>query len=908
MIEKRAELADLLSKHMKKAEIGDAGLATLVWRQCGILLHRSNVRNMRTGTSKTVRDWRQVAAIANVLRLDEIQATQLLQAAGHPSIVELWIRSDEKGRKLLSPWAEAVRLQLQPELTTSTRPFTGPFLAPNLPPRDLVGRDELLKDLKQDLLAGRSVALSALKGMAGIGKTALAIALAHDPEMLAHFQDGVLWANLGQKGDVFVELGRWARVLDIPSDKFSRLLTVEKRAKAIQEKIGMRKMLLVVDDAWDSKAALAFKVGGPDCAHLVTTRLIEVAVHFAETRVTTVGELNKENSLALLKQLAPDVVEAELDAILELIQAVGGLPLSLVLMGNYLRIESSSGQPRRVKDALKNLKQAEDRLKLSQPQIPSEGHPTLPPGASISLEAVIAVTEAVLDNSSRSTLYALSVFPSKPNSFSEEAALEVAKNPVKTIDELTDYSLLEGYSPGRYTMHQAIADYAGQKRTGNDAYKRMGTYFVKYVKKHQRAYDVLEIEASNVLATLKAASDMGMNKTLLQGVNAFAPFMETRGLYKTAEKYLLQAAEVARAQNDNPRLIKTLSDLGTAYIKQGDAKQAEKYFLDASARAHEIGDHKNILILKINLGSLEGTRGNFAQAKTHFQHALASAREIGNQRRICDLLQNLAAITVHQGEYVEADTLLREGIDLARKIDYLERLDILFSIGASLKDKRGDKKQAGKYLLDGLDVATKLGYKEHVATIYSNLGALAINQGQFVLAEEHLRKGLLFAEEIGHRESISRIRRNFGELATKLGNYEQAENYLEEALNIAKEIDNGFLIYSTFILQGKLNLIRGRLQTASAAFSRARELAEQANDSETIARADRGLAEIAAAEGDMVKARDLGMRSLERFEAIGHEEAAEVAEWLKALPAVERKDNSQESDSGNPEQDIKHGA
>jgi hypothetical protein len=51
----------------------------------------------------------------------------------------------------------------------------------------------------------------------------------------------------------------------------------------------MKRMLLVVDDAWDVRAALSFKVGGPNCAHLVTTRIPEVAIRFAG-EATTVPE------------------------------------------------------------------------------------------------------------------------------------------------------------------------------------------------------------------------------------------------------------------------------------------------------------------------------------------------------------------------------------------------------------------------------------------------------------------------------------------------------------------------------------------------------------------------------------------------------------------------------------------
>src|SRR5947209_726564 len=67
----------------------------------------------------------------------------------------------------------------------------------------LVGRESLLDTLKQRLCAGKDVALLALHGLPGVGKTALAVALASDQNVREYFHDGILWAGLGPHPNLF---------------------------------------------------------------------------------------------------------------------------------------------------------------------------------------------------------------------------------------------------------------------------------------------------------------------------------------------------------------------------------------------------------------------------------------------------------------------------------------------------------------------------------------------------------------------------------------------------------------------------------------------------------------------------------------------------------------------------------
>jgi hypothetical protein len=133
-------------------------------------------------------------------------------------------------------------------------------------PAPFVGRETIVAELSARLVSGEALALSA-EGKPGVGKTTLAVALAHQRDVLAHFSDGVLWAGLGTRPDLPSRLARWANALGVDvSDR----PTVEARAKAVRDAIGHKRLLLVIDDAWQLEAAQYLRCGGPNCVHLLT--------------------------------------------------------------------------------------------------------------------------------------------------------------------------------------------------------------------------------------------------------------------------------------------------------------------------------------------------------------------------------------------------------------------------------------------------------------------------------------------------------------------------------------------------------------------------------------------------------------------------------------------------------------
>ncbi|PKO55496.1 MAG: NB-ARC domain-containing protein, partial [Betaproteobacteria bacterium HGW-Betaproteobacteria-21] len=211
-------------------------------------------------------------------------------------------------------------------------------------------------------------------------------------------------------------------------------------------------MLVVLDDVWQKKAAREFMHLVPNGVFIITTRLKDVGLMLGDPEL--VPELDSETGLRLLTDIAPKAVAFDAEGASNLVSAVYGLPLALVLIGKYLRRESADGDPDRMASAFQIVAEAGQRLELN----PSEED------GSRSLAEIIEISfTALRSDEARRALLALSIFRPKPDTFSKEIALRVAEAEPAVLYDLSDIGLIEHYGQGEYTMHRVIAEYARTK-------------------------------------------------------------------------------------------------------------------------------------------------------------------------------------------------------------------------------------------------------------------------------------------------------------------------------------------------------------------------------------------------------------------------------------------------------------
>ncbi|GAC1618725.1 MAG: hypothetical protein NVS4B9_09240 [Ktedonobacteraceae bacterium] len=733
----------------------------------------------------------------------------------------------------------------------------------------LIGREGLLNEVKRGLDAGYKIGLH---GLPGSGKTALAVALAHDRAIRARFEDGIIWAGFGRQPHLLGLFSRWGGLLGIDASTTETLKSMEAWITALRDILGQRKLLIIFDDVWQLEDVQACLIGGPDCAYILTTRSRTIAASFAGEGAIAVPELPGADGLALLAQFAPIVLNYEEETIQRLVRSVGGLPLALTLMGKYLRVQTADGRPRRLKTALDDLQDIVYRLYLSTPAAPSEHLATFPEDIPISLHSMIAVSDQQLDQASQRALRALSVLPAKPNAFEQEIALTVSGESIETLATLCSAGLLEQVTPRRYMLHQTIADYASVQLDTKEPHRRLVAYIQRFLAEHQSNEYALERELATIIVALEYAHEEGWQQEIVQCTRLIASLLALRGFYPLAEQVLQRAYRAAQQLKDNASIVEITFHLGSISQKRGEYAQARKLYDEGLALARQRCDQEQICQLLIGLGELAKEQGDYAPAGEFYQEGLILARHMQNREQICHLLISLGALARERGNYKQARDLYQEGLILARQLEDREQISAALRNLGVVASEQGDYSQAEAYYKEGLELAQQLEHRDLMSNILMNLGNLAKERGQYVQAETYLQESLALARQMGHQERISVILSNLGVLEDARSDYAQAEAYLREGLELARRVGHR---ERTSLILLNLGVVAGRQGNDAQAeqhYQEALKLARQLGHRERISLLLLNLGDNAVGQKNFAQAKAYLSEGMTLARQMGHQE------------------------------------
>jgi hypothetical protein len=365
----------------------------------------------------------------------------------------------------------------------------GGAMPPGAVPRQLpagtgffAGREAELKQLNALLVQagpdggqdadGGAVVISAVAGMAGVGKTALAVHWAH--QVAGRFPDGQLYVNMrGYDADADgaavtpEEVTGWfLAALGVPAAQIPA--DAQARSGLYRSVLAGRRVLIVLDNARDAEQTRPLLPGSPGCLVVVTSRSALAGLAAAErARPLRLGPLSGEEGVRLLAaRLGPERVAAEPGTVTELVARCGHLPLALAVMA--ARAAADPGLPLGVLAG--QLAEATDAEGTSAEQRPGGEGPgrleVLETGdPATSLRELLSWSHRQLSQPAAEMFALLGVHCGPDITVPAAASLAAVSRAEagRALAELAGASLTAEHRLGRYVLHDLVRGYAASQ-------------------------------------------------------------------------------------------------------------------------------------------------------------------------------------------------------------------------------------------------------------------------------------------------------------------------------------------------------------------------------------------------------------------------------------------------------------
>ncbi|MER6114383.1 BTAD domain-containing putative transcriptional regulator [Streptomyces sp. NPDC001743] len=311
---------------------------------------------------------------------------------------------------------------------------------------DFTGRAAFVRELGDRLATaeGSVMAVSALAGIGGVGKTTLAVHVAHQAR--PHFPDGQLYVDLQGAGARVAEpetvLGAFLRALGTADSSIPDSL--DERAALYRSTLDGRRILVVLDNAHDAAQIRPLLPGTAGCAALVTSRVR--MVDLAGAHLVDLDVMSPEEALQLFTRIVGEErINSEREAALDVVAACGFLPLAI-------RIAASRLAARRTWTvSVLAAKLADERRRLDELQ-----------AGDLAVKATFELGYGQLEPAQARAFRLLGLADGPDISLAAAAALLnlEAHAAEDLLEALVDTSLVESAAPGRYRYHDLVRLYA----------------------------------------------------------------------------------------------------------------------------------------------------------------------------------------------------------------------------------------------------------------------------------------------------------------------------------------------------------------------------------------------------------------------------------------------------------------
>jgi DNA-binding SARP family transcriptional activator/Tfp pilus assembly protein PilF len=768
---------------------------------------------------------------------------------------------------------------------------------------ELAVLDQLIEHASQD--APGTAVISAIAGTAGVGKTALALAWAH--QVADRFPDGQLHVNLrgydtGEPVSAEVALAAFLRALGMPGPAIPA--EAEERAAAYRSLLADRRMLIVLDNAARVEQVRPLLPGFSSCVTLVTSRDSLAGLVARDGAIPVeLDLLPPEDAVGLLRELIGERAAADPNAAARLAGCCCRLPLALRVAAELAT--ARPGVPLAV--LVGELEQRQRRLDLLE-------------AGGDSATAIRQVFSWSLRHLDPATASAFGLAAQHPGPDLDAWALAALagcshEQAEPMLRQLARAHLIQPVGASRYGMHDLLRAFgrelASSDAGGIDAHAAL-TGLLGYLQHAAAAaMDILfpaeaaqrprpplaagplppvtgeaparawlDAERATLVATTVHAAGNGWPAHAINLAGIVHRYLTVGGYYAEAVTIHESALRAAELDGDLDAEARALLNLGDIRQRQSQHEDALRYL----ERAHELtrltGDQAAEYRVLSGLAMINYLQGRYRQAVGKYQQILDLGRSADSQRQQIRALLGLGTIALLTGRYQQADRQLRQAADLCVVIG--ERVYLANAL-ANLGDlhlRQGSYQEAADHLERSMAICRDSG--DHVSATYAAcyLARTGVRQGQYYPAEKRLRDALARFRTSGNRHGETQAIACLSELELRCGRYRQARENLEQALAICDETGDLADRAEALNLLGEVLLATEDPAQARVRHHDALALASQLQDPYQQAHAHRGLGNAEAALGNHVHARRHLEQALARYAELGTPEAGHIRAQL----------------------------
>lgn len=608
-----------------------------------------------------------------------------------------------------------------------------PRMAP-LPPAVFIGQEELVFELTAALEAPpaayqESSEVLILKGMGGIGKTAVAALLAQDPLLKDRYVDGTLWAELGPEPDVMTWLATWGNQLGLDLASYP---SAEARSRALSSLIQGKQMLIILDNVWSVEAAALFMLGTSHSRTLVTTRDNRVANELRHRgRPFQVNPLAPEDGVRLLQRLAPEAVAENPAGAHKLAQHLAGIPLALNITGQTLANEWQMGL--RIGEALQQVFQ--EQL-LDNPQN--------------SLRATLNLSYDHLEPNAQKLFRILGIFGGAPRTFTLDVVAELMELDKRAVQKmasvLVNQQVLEVTETGRLRLNSMVAEFAlgllQKEPTFPEVKRAHAQYYLRLASQTaEENWDVLEPELEQIrssFAYFVAEKKLALATQYLRVMNGL---LTRRGLWGDLQKWTQAALHLAQQVKDRPLIGVLYGNLAAVYHKQEQLEKAlEAYEQSYQILAEAKINPAEMAVILSNMGAIYAHLDLFEEALDSYDRSQALLEETEDWVGLGWILNNIGALYGRQGDWEKALAHHIISYNLYRELQDNLGLAITFNHMGAIYDHQNITDEALDNYQQARDLFVAAGDVVGEALTLYNMGMIYETQQQYDLAIQCLAR------------------------------------------------------------------------------------------------------------------------------------------------------------------------